>query len=168
MNGSQPDPDDLRLLEILQDGIPIISNPWQEIAGRLGMSDDEVIRRVTRLTGERIILGISPVIEPRRLGLTAATLVALRVPDDRVDETAAIISSYREVSHNFRRDHAYPIWFTLTAQTGEQLGAVLADILRRTGTSPDDILNLPTVRKLKIDLRFPISSQKRSEVSSHG
>ena len=93
-------------------------------------------------------------LESRHLGLHAATLVALHVPENRVDEIAAIISSYPEVSHNFRRDHYYTLWFTISGKNEEAIQSVLAEILRRTGIPDTDVLNLPTVKKLKVDVRF--------------
>jgi DNA-binding Lrp family transcriptional regulator len=97
----------------------------------------------------------------------AATLVALRVPKSRVSGIARIISSYPEVSHNYRRDHAYSIWFTLAAPTAGRIGEVLAEILGRTGISPEDVLNLPTLQKYKIDVRFSCCPDN-GEAENHG
>jgi DNA-binding Lrp family transcriptional regulator len=157
-----PDRTDLRLLEILQDDFPLISRPWDVIAGRLGITPEEVTVRLQTLQEARIVLGIAPVLESRHMGLHATTLVALRVPEERIQDIAGIISAYPEVSHNYRRDHPYAIWFTVSAQTPEHLYRVLADIRERTGIPDADILNLPTVRKLKIDLRFPFSPSDAS------
>ena len=98
--------------------------------------------------------GISPILESWHMGLFAATLIALHVSEDRVHEIAAIISSYPEVSHNFRRDHYYALWFTLSGKNEEAIQSVLAEILQRTGIPDTDALNLPTVKKLKVDVHF--------------
>jgi len=149
-----PDRTDLVLLTALQDDLPLVPRPWRVLADRIGITEDEILRRMKTLREGGIIRGISPVLESRHLGLQAATLVALRVPEDRIDEVAAIISSYPEVSHNFRRDHSYSLWFTLAAKDREGIRKVLAEILDRTGISATDTLDLPTVSKMKIDVRF--------------
>ena len=118
-----------------------------------------------RLEEAGIIRGISPVLESRHLGLHAATLVALHVPEERVDEIAAIISSYPEVSHNFQRDHYYSLWFTIAAQNGEGIQRVLDEILQRTGIPASDVLDLPTVKKIKIDVRFSFLPAQSREVT---
>ena len=82
-----------------------------------------------KLAGAGIIRGISPVLESRPLGLHAATLVALRVPEERLDEVAAIVSSYPSVSHNFRREHEYSLWFTIAGKDEAGVRAVLDEIL---------------------------------------
>jgi DNA-binding Lrp family transcriptional regulator len=97
------------------------------------------------------------------MGLHAGTLVAMHVPEERLDEIAAIISSHPEVSHNFQRDHHYSLWFTLSARDEEGVRRVLDEILRETGIPPTDVLDLPTARKIKIDVRFSFTSAQEQE-----
>ena len=164
---SGPDQTDLAILNALQDDLPLVSRPWNTIAGRLGLQETEILGRMQRLEEAGIIRGISPVLESRHLGLHAATLVALRVPEERVDEIASIISSYPEVSHNFQRDHYYSLWFTIAAQDGEGIQRVLHEILDRAGTPQSDALDLPTVKKIKIDVRFSFLPAQSGE-GPHG
>jgi DNA-binding Lrp family transcriptional regulator len=155
MSGSfRPDATDLAILDILQDDLPVVSRPWAAVAGRLGITEPELLARVERLAGAGIIRGISPVLESRPLGLNAATLVALRVPEERLDEVAGLVSSCPSVSHNFLREHEYSLWFTIAAQDEAGVRAVLAEILRQTGIPETDMLDLPTVRRIKINVRF--------------
>jgi DNA-binding Lrp family transcriptional regulator len=163
----EPDQTDLAILNVLQDDLPLVSRPWNTMAGRLGIQETEILRRMERLEEAGIIRGISPVLESRHLGLHAATLIALRVPEERVDEIASIISSYPEVSHNFQRDHHYSLWFTIAAQNGEGIQRVLHEILERSGISASDALDLPTVKKIKIDVRFSFLPAQSGE-GPHG
>ena len=163
----EPDQTDLAILNVLQDDLPLVSRPWNMIAGRLGITETDILGRMQRLEEAGIIRGISPVLESRHLGLNAATLVALHVPEERVNEIAAIISSYPEVSHNFRRDHYYSLWFTIAAQNGEEIQKVLHEILERTGISASDVLDLPTVKRIKIDVRFSFLPAQSGE-DPHG
>jgi DNA-binding Lrp family transcriptional regulator len=149
-----PDATDLHILDALQDDIPLVPRPFAAIARRLGIPEQVLLDRLKRLQDEGIVRGISPILESRHMGLSAATLIALRVPEKRVHEIAAVISSYPEVSHNFRRDHYYTLWFTLSGKNEEDIRRVLTEILLRTGIPDKDALNLPTVRKLKVDVRF--------------
>jgi DNA-binding Lrp family transcriptional regulator len=149
-----PDKTDLAILTALQEDFPLVSRPWEAIAEHLGIPETEIINRMKMLKDAGIIRDISPVLESRSLGLHAATLVALHVPEERMDEIASIISSYAEVSHNFQRDHYYSLWFTIAAQNGEGIRNVLNEILQRTGIPEPDVLNLPTIKKIKIDVRF--------------
>ncbi len=87
-----PDMTDLHILDALQDDIPLVSRPFAAIARRLGIPEQVLLERLKRLQDEGIVRGISPILESRHMGLAAATLIALHVPDHRVHEIAAIIS----------------------------------------------------------------------------
>jgi DNA-binding Lrp family transcriptional regulator len=160
---SLPDKTDLAILNALQDDLPLVSRPWKTIADRLNITETEIICRMKDLEEAGIIRGISPVLESRSLGLHAATLVALHVPEERLDEIAAVISSYAEVSHNFQRDHHYSLWFTIAAQNEEGIQRVLHEILQQTGIPASDILDLPTTKKIKINVRFSFLPAQQQE-----
>lgn len=149
-----PDQIDLAILNALQNDLPLVSHPWNVIANQLGITETEILNRMKMLEGAGIIRGISPVLESRHLGLHAATLVAFHVPEERIDEIAAVISSYPEVSHNFQRDHYYSLWFTIAAQNADGIQRVLDEILHRAGIPASDALDLRTIKKIKIDVRF--------------
>jgi len=144
----------LAILDALQDDLPLVSRPWEAIADRLNITETGLIARMKNLEEAGIIRGISPVLESRPLGLHAATLVALHVPEERLDEIAAVISSYAEVSHNFQRDHYYSLWFTIAAEDENGIRRVLDGILEQTGIPVSDVLDLPTTKKIKINVRF--------------
>ena len=157
------DQTDYAILNALQKDLPLVSRPWQVIAEGLGVTETEMLSRMKDMEEIGIIRGISPVLESRPMGLHAATLVALHVPDERVEETAAIINGYSEVSHNFQRDHYYTLWFTLAAENDREIQRVLDEILQRTMVPSSDILDLPTVKKIKIDVRFSFPGADRQE-----
>jgi DNA-binding Lrp family transcriptional regulator len=164
--GTPADELDLRILDALQRDIPLVSRPWEAVAALLDIPEAEFLERLERMSREGIVRGISPIIESRPLGITAATLVALPVTEEHIREVADIISQYMEVSHNFQRDHHYSLWFTLSSKDEKTLHEVLQEILERTGFSRDDILDLPTVNKIKIDVRFPLPGIRNG--GSHG
>ncbi len=157
---SVPDPLDIRILDALQQEIPLVQRPYEEIASRLRIPEPLLLERLRYLCDAGIIRGISPVIESRPMGIAAATLIALPVPPDRIAAIAEGISRYPEVSHNFRRDHHYSLWFTLAAKDEAGIRQILEKILSETGIPEDAILNLPTVTKIKIDVRFPFSRRQ--------
>ncbi|MHB8164504.1 MAG: Lrp/AsnC family transcriptional regulator [Methanoregula sp.] len=154
---------DLKILDSLQDDLPLVSHPWQAIAKRLGISETVMLDRMKTLQDAGIIRGISPVLESRQMGLHAATLVALHVPEERLDKIADVISSYEEVSHNFQRDHYYSLWFTIAAENEADIRRVLDDILQRTGIPASDVLDLPTTKKIKINVRFSFLPVQQEE-----
>ncbi|MFQ6097595.1 MAG: AsnC family transcriptional regulator [Armatimonadota bacterium] len=147
------DETDRQLLDLLQDQFPLVERPYRELGRRLGLSEDEVIRRVAELKRANVVRRIGATFEPRRLGYVS-TLVACRVPEDRVDDFARVVSEYPEVTHNYEREHDYNVWFTVIAPSGERLNEIIENIKRETGVS--ELHSLPAVRVHKINVTFDL------------
>lgn len=148
------DPVDRRLLQLLQDDFPLSARPWAVIGEELGLSGAEVLARVRRLAREGIVRSIGPVVEARRVGLAASTLVGLRVPGERLCEVAAMIGDHPGVSHCYERYHDYNLWFTLAMPDPAGLDREVRRLLARARLPPDVMLDLPVRRRFKVDVRY--------------
>jgi DNA-binding Lrp family transcriptional regulator len=147
---------DKKLLSIIQEDFPIVSRPWDLLAEKLGISPEEVLEKAKRLHEMGVIRRIGPVLETDRVGLSARTLVLMKVPYDRVEEVAQIVNSFDCVTHNYLREHEYNLWFTLITSSQENLRSSLENILDSTGISESDILDLPVTMRHKINVRYKI------------
>ncbi len=156
-----PDDTDIAILQALQEEIPLVSRPWSEISRKVGIPEQELLARLGRIKDAGILRAVSPIIESSQCGCGAATLVAMHVPPGRLRDVAALISGYPEVSHNFQREHHYQIWFTLSGRDEEHIRDIIREILDATGINEEDILDLRTVNKLKVDVRFSFSGNTR-------
>ena len=148
------DETDKKILQIIQDDFPLVEKPWLEISRRLNIDEAQVVRRVKRLKDAGAIVKIGPIFDSSKVGLKAATLVAMRVPENQVHKVAAVINQYENVSHNYERDHEYNVWFTLAAVNNAELTQTLNDIKQKTGVKEHDILDLPTISRFKINVHF--------------
>jgi DNA-binding Lrp family transcriptional regulator len=147
------DDTDRKLLNLIQEDFPIAAEPFAEVGARLGLDEEEVLRRVARLREEGIIRRIGAVFDLRKLGF-ASTLCAARVPEAEMEAFVAAVNAHPGVTHNYRRDDDYNVWFTLIAPGEEALEAVLGEIRRETGIG--DILSLRAVRTFKINASFEV------------
>ncbi len=151
------DETDRIILQMLQDDFPIVQEPWLEISNRLNISEGEVISRLKRLIEAGTILKIGPIFDASRIGLKAATLVAMRVPKNKVNDVARVINEYDNVSHNYEREDEYNVWFTLAASSNSELAMILDEIKQKTGMKDLDVLDLPTIRRFKINVHFQLT-----------
>jgi DNA-binding Lrp family transcriptional regulator len=117
----------------------------------LGLREEEVLARLTRLQEAGAVSRVGPVFRPRRVG--ASTLAAMAVPPPRLEEVAELVNGYAEVNHNYEREHGYNLWFVLTAPDEARLTAVMEEIAERTGI---EVLDLPMLEEYHIDLGFPL------------
>jgi len=150
------DQTDRKILQLIQDDFPLLQEPWLEISHRLKISEGEVITRLNRLIKAGAIVKIGPTFDSSKIGLKAATLVAMRVPTNQVDDIARVINQYDNVSHNYEREDEFNIWFTLAAPSSEELTKTLNDIKQKTSVKEHDILDLPTIHRFKINVRFQL------------
>jgi DNA-binding Lrp family transcriptional regulator len=139
------------LLNEYQRGFPLCPEPYAEIAVQQGVAEADVILTLESLQRRGFISRVGPVFAPQRAG--ASTLAALAVPEQRLESVAKLVSAYAEVNHNYQREHAWNLWFVITAPDQQRVEQVLADIGAATGL---DVLNLPLERAFYIDLGFPL------------
>jgi len=71
---------------------------------------------------------------------------------------AEVINGYRQVNHNYARDHEWNMWFVVTAASRERRDEILGEIEQRTGL---DVLVLPMLTDYYIDLEFPVVNGDR-------
>lgn len=140
-----------RLIDDFQHGLSLSAEPFRDMARALGVEQDAVLRGLRRLQASRIVSRVGPVFAPNRVGVS--TLVAARVPGERLEAVASMISRYPEVNHNYERTHPYNLWFVVTAANQVRLDRILAEMEQRSGVT---LLVLPMERNFFIDLGFPI------------
>jgi len=147
------DPTDSAILNRIQSDFPITERPYLAVANELGLSEEEVLDRVTRLKAEGIIRRIGGNFVPGKLGFVS-TLCAASVPPDKIDDFAEIVNRYPGVTHNYQRDNKYNVWFTFIAPSMDEIKENLKQIARDSGV--DNILNLPATKVFKIKAQFDV------------
>ena len=144
---------DRAVLNRIQSDFPITSRPYRTVAEDLGLSEAEVLKRVSRLKAIGIIRRIGGNFKPEKLGFVS-TLCAAKVPEDKISQFAEVVNRYPGVTHNYRRENSFNIWFTFIAPSMEEINANLEQIAAETGVT--DILNLPATRVFKIKAEFKV------------
>lgn len=151
---------DKELLQQMQDKFPVDKRPWAEIGGRLGIAEEEVLLRSQRLFSDGVIRKLRTILDAQKLGSCSSTLMAMRVPADKMEEVVSVVNEYMSVTHNYQREHDYNLWFTVTTCGGKDLRSTVEEIKGRTGIPDSDVLDLPTLHVFKIDVRFKFTEFK--------
>lgn len=151
------DDTDQQLLNIIQTEFPLVSRPFSALGERLGESETEVMARYERLKDERVIRQVSAIFDTRKLGYRSS-LVATAVDEDRIEQAAAVINAHPGVSHNYRRDHDFNIWWTVAVPPHMDLEAHVNALHRLTGAKSTRIL--PTLKLYKIGVDLDASDKR--------
>jgi glutamate-1-semialdehyde 2,1-aminomutase len=149
---------DRRLLDILQRDFPPTVRPFAAIGERLGLPEEEVIARVRRLKNPekgQFIRQISAIFDTTALGYKS-TLVAMQTPQDEVDRAAAVINRHPGVSHNYRRDHTWNLWFTLAVPPQDDLETTVQMLVDEAGGYPYRLF--PALRVFKIGMQLDMET----------
>jgi len=147
------DDSDKLIINHIQSDFPITKRPYIAIAEKIGSSEQEVIERILRLKKNGIIRRIGGNFVPGKLGFVS-TLCAARVSKDKIEIFVKKVNIFNGVTHNYKRDHKYNIWFTFIAPDTDEIKANLEEIKKETGVT--EILNLPASRVFKIKAEFNV------------
>ncbi len=135
---------DKHLLKSIQDGIPIVSEPFKHIAEELELSEGEVLRRLNNLMKEGVIRRFGASIGHRVIGITANAMCTWNVPDEKVEEVGAIMAGFPDVTHCYERprfeDWKYNLYTMVHAYSREECEKVAKEISIATGIKDYRIL----------------------------
>ncbi|MBT3176174.1 MAG: Lrp/AsnC family transcriptional regulator [Desulfobacula sp.] len=141
------------ILNNIQVDFPIDSRPYKILAQKLGLTEEELIKRINQMKKEMLIRRIGGNFSPDRLGYHS-TLCAAKVPEEKITLFTKTVNAYSGVTHNYKRDHEFNIWFTFIAPSVEIIKDSLKQIQKMTDV--ETILNLPATRVFKISANFKL------------
>ncbi len=148
---------DMRLIEGWQRGFPLLARPYAAIGRDLGMPEAEVIERLRRLKAAGILSRVGATVRPNTAG--ASTLAAMSVAPEQVEEIAAVLNAEPGVTHNYEREHAFNLWFVVTAADRASVARTLDRIRSATGLA---VMDLPLMRSYFINLGVPLSGDRHA------
>lgn len=124
------DPLDVRLLQELENGLPLVPEPFEEIGKRLGLSGSDVLERIRNLRGAGIVRKFRARINQRLVGISANALVAWKPPDSMTSDIGHLLAAFPCVTHCYERRPVPGRWdFThYTVHHGFSRDAVLAEV----------------------------------------
>ncbi|MCP4409947.1 MAG: Lrp/AsnC family transcriptional regulator [Gammaproteobacteria bacterium] len=146
------DESDRNIINQLQGGFPVSERPFAQAAQDLGMTETELISRITAMLDNGLLSRFGPMYHAERMG-GALTLCAMQVPQDRFEQVAEQVNAFPEVAHNYARDHQLNMWFVLATETSAHLDKAIEEIEQRTGLG---VYNMPKTEEFFIGLRFDV------------
>jgi len=101
---------DRALIKAVQQGLPVVSRPYAEMAKQLDTSEENIISRLKFLIEKGAIKRYGVVVRHKELGYTNNGMVVWDIPDDKVEEFGLCIGKYSCVTLSYRRPRRLPHW----------------------------------------------------------
>ncbi len=109
---SEPRHDELdrRIVLATQAGLPLVAEPYAQLAAGLGIGEAELLDRLRAMLADGRIRRIGAVPNHYRLGYRSNGMTVWDVPDGRVMQLGEQIGALPFVSHCYRRPRHPPDW----------------------------------------------------------
>jgi DNA-binding Lrp family transcriptional regulator len=154
---------DRELLNAVQWDFPLEPRPYQALGERLGVDEPTVREHVARVKDLGVLRQLSAIFDTRALGYGSA-LVAAKVDPARVDEAAQVINAHPGVSHNYKRNHAYNLWYTVAVPPGDALGDHVDVLHAESGAVVTR--RLPTLKLYKIGVKLDMTGNTAADAKA--
>ena len=162
-----------KILDTIQDAFPLEERPYRVLAdlfnaqGSVGsVTEQQVFDAVESLRKSGVIRRIGGVYDSKSLGfisrLCAGKLptVATGANDSALEAFAAAVSEIPAITHNYVRSHEYNVWFTVIAESEDEIKKIVDAICAKTELH--DVHVLSVTKKFKIDTVMTRGTRNRS------
>jgi siroheme decarboxylase len=145
---------DAGLLNRVQDDFPLCPRPFLALAKEAGTSEADVLRRLAAARESGVLRQVSAIFDTNALGYRSS-LVAMRVEPQNLNQAAHLINSHPGVSHNYRRNHDFNMWFTVAVPLDGDLEWTVQRLARLAEAQSARLL--PTLKLFKIGVSLDMT-----------
>ena len=143
---------DRQIIAKMQGDFPLCERPYAAMADVLGIPEGDLLSRLQRLLDNRVLTRFGPMMQVERMG-GAFVLAALAVPEARYDAVAAQVNALPQVAHNYRREHAFNMWFVLATETPDGIAEAIARVEGDTGLK---VHAFPKEREYFVEMKLAV------------
>ena len=105
-----PNSHDRSILAAIENGLPLVEQPYRAVADQLDLDQAEVIARLEQLVATGVVTRFGCVVRHAKLGYNANAMAVWDVPDDMIEAVAATFARYPRVTLCYRRPRRLPLW----------------------------------------------------------
>ena len=123
---------DKSIVRVVQEDLPLVLEPYKEIAEELGITENELIDKIKQFCTSGIIRRFGTIVNHRNIGFISNAMVVWIVPKDLIDVACKIMISFPQISHCYQRP-TFPEWpynvFTMIhGQSNQECEKIVKDI----------------------------------------
>ncbi|KJS84374.1 MAG: transcriptional regulator [Peptococcaceae bacterium BICA1-8] len=127
---------DKAIIKEIQGDLPLVAQPYREIALRLGISEQTLLEKIKEFQEQGYIRRFGAALRHREMGLKANPMIIWQVPEARIEEVGNKLASFARVTHCYHRPMLpklpYNVFSMIHAETKEEcskLAKEMAEII---------------------------------------
>jgi DNA-binding Lrp family transcriptional regulator len=125
------------VLKEIQGDFPLTASPFAEIAGRVHLTEEEVLKIMKNFLARGIVRRIGAILYHRRAGMKANAMGVWKVPEGDVNRIGMMMAENPRVTHCYHRDPVknwpYNLYTMIHGKTEEDCGRIAERLSRETG-----------------------------------
>jgi len=141
------------LLNLVQNDFPLSVRPFEVIGKKLGISEDQCIEILKKLSDSGILRAVRAVINWNSIGYSTM-LIGMKVQPNNIAEVAEELQHIDEITHNYSRAGELNLWFTLIYSSVNQKDILIERLRKMQGVM--DIKEFPAEKVYKIGLKLDV------------
>ncbi|HCT99551.1 MAG TPA: AsnC family protein [Methylococcaceae bacterium] len=136
------DEKDYQLLAQIADGLPLCSHPYAVIGKKIGLSEAQIIERLTMLQKNGNIKRLGVIVKHATLGYRANAMVVWRIPEENVEIVAQAMLQFSFVTLCYQRpmlpEWPYNLYCMIHGKNKETVQCQLAQLIEVCGLAVVD------------------------------
>lgn len=133
-----------KVIRALQDGLPLVERPFQVLAAKAGLPEEEFLAAVRYLCQQGYIRRFGATLQHQISGYPANAMIAWRVDEEKVEKAGRMMASSDRVTHCYQRQTApgwpYNVYTMIHGRSEPECQALAKEITEKTGVTDYQIL----------------------------
>ncbi|GAA4704955.1 AsnC family transcriptional regulator [Brevibacillus fulvus] len=151
---------DKEILDAVQKDIPLVAEPYKALAEKIGTTEETLLERLRGMKGD-VIRQMSAIFDTKALGYKSS-LVAARIAPEKLDEMARIFNQHPGITHNYKRNHDFNLWFTIAVPPNSRFGLEKTVEILGEMAQVESIRILPTLKLFKIGVQLDVKKESEA------
>jgi len=106
----RPHPHDRSILAAIENGLPLVEQPYRAVADLVDLNQAEVTARLEQLIAAGVVTRFGCVVRHNKLGFNANAMAVWDVPDDMVESVGETFARHAKVTLCYQRPRRLPLW----------------------------------------------------------
>lgn len=147
---------DMKLINRLQEGLPLEEDPYRGIGEDLGLRRSDVLDRIKSLMQTGYIRRVGGTFDSQKMGYSSV-LIGAHVPEPVFEAVARYVNTLRGVTHNYRRSGQLNMWFTFCTENPGEKEDLFEQLETYFGIT--EVYAFPNVRNFKLHVFFDMEGR---------